>query len=291
MNGVLNLDKPAGITSHDVIARVRRICSTKRVGHAGTLDPGATGVLLVCVGSATRLVEHLVSQGKRYSAELVLGMRTDTQDISGTVLNTMSASKVTAEDLQDALASYTGLIKQIPPMVSAVHHEGKRLYELARQGITVDRVARDIMVHSISFEEFRGGTLAKATLDIHCGKGTYVRTLCSDIGTDLGTGGCMGQLRRTAVGPYLITDSIRLDELTVDKAMKFLRPASDALPWLPKYSLESQAEETDILHGRTIRAQIDNAETVCVVSSSARLIALARCADGVLYPSKVFPDA
>jgi len=176
MNGVLNIDKPAGMTSHDVVARVRRIAHLKRVGHAGTLDPDATGVLLVCLGAATRISDFLADEGKQYWATLALGVTTTTEDASGEVLTKSDASHLTEADLAAVLPRFLGDVSQIPPMVSAVHHEGRRLYELAREGITVERAARTIRIAALVMADFMPGEVATATLDIACGKGTYIRT-------------------------------------------------------------------------------------------------------------------
>ncbi len=188
MNGVLNIDKPAGMTSHDVVARVRRLAHLKRVGHAGTLDPDATGVLLVCLGAATRIADYLADEGKEYRATLALGATTTTEDASGEVLTRTDAGHLGERDLAEILPRFVGDVSQTPPMVSAVHHEGRRLYELAREGITVERAARTIHIDSIQLRDFTPGEAAVATLDIACGKGTYIRTLYADLGAVLGVG-------------------------------------------------------------------------------------------------------
>ena len=214
MNGVLNVDKPAGMTSHDVVGRIRRLAHLKRVGHAGTLDPDATGVLLVCLGQATRLADYLADEGKAYRATVALGATTTTEDASGEVLTRADASHLTENDLAGILPQFVGDIAQTPPMVSAVHHEGKRLYELARQGITVARAARIVHIESLVLESFTPGASAQATLEIECGKGTYIRTLCADLGATLGTGGHMASLCRTRVGAFTLETAVPLGDLT-----------------------------------------------------------------------------
>jgi tRNA pseudouridine55 synthase len=167
------------MTSHDVVARVRRAPGIKRAGHAGTLDPDAVGVLVVAVGQATRLLPFLPLEPKEYVARLCLGAATDTEDAGGTIVAEGDASPITEADLQNILPRFTGAIEQIPPMVSAVHHQGRRLYELAREGVTVERAPRRVVIHALTLEEFCPGRRAEATLRVLCGGGTYVRTLCA----------------------------------------------------------------------------------------------------------------
>jgi len=288
MNGVLNIDKPAGMTSHDVVARVRRIAKLKRVGHSGTLDPDATGVLVVCLGPATRLADLLADAGKKYRCKLVLGAETDTEDASGTVTSEADASRVTEADFRAVLPRFTGDIMQIPPMVSAVHHEGKRLYELARAGITVERQPRPVTIDSLELIDFQAGPRASAILDIGCSKGTYVRTLCSDIGRALDVGGHMGSLRRTAVGVFTDDKAVALDTLDIDIIAANLVPPSRALD-LPRAVLTDDARVDDIRHGRAVPAvDIDEGTVVQVIDAAGDLLALARAVEGKLRPYKVF---
>ena len=200
VSGVVVINKPAGMTSHDVVDVLRRLFRTKRVGHTGTLDPDATGVLVLCIGNATRLVEYLTAARKHYVTQIVLGVETDTQDASGTVVAERSAEHLGEADLRALLPRFRGTIEQIPPMVSARHHEGKRLHELARAGITVHREARPVQIDALEMTAFQPGTRAQATLEVTCSTGTYIRTLAADIGEAAGTGGMMQTLRRTWVG-------------------------------------------------------------------------------------------
>lgn len=287
MNGVINIDKPGGMTSHDVVARVRRVAKQKRVGHTGTLDPDATGVLLVCLGTATRIADLLADAGKRYRCKLVLGAETDTEDSSGTVTAETDAAHIDEAALRGMLPEFTGEIMQVPPMVSAVHHEGKRLYELARAGITVERAARPVTIDRLELVSFEPGARPSAILDIGCSKGTYVRTLCSDIGRVLGVGGHMGSLRRTAVGVFTDETAVALDALDESTLVEKLVPASDALD-LPRVH-GSPADAEDIRHGRaiTIRGFVDG-NVVQIVDGEGNLLALARIADGRAHPYKVF---
>ena len=200
MNGILIVDKPAGWTSHDVVAKLRGALKTKRIGHGGTLDPMATGVLPVFVGNATRAAEFCENAEKEYIAGLRLGVVTDTQDITGRILEESGAT-ASAEALADALQNFIGALKQTPPMYSAIKQSGKKLYELARRGVEVPRQPRDIFVYAI---ELLGGDGHEFLLRVVCSKGTYIRTLCHDVGAALGCGGTMSSLRRTRAGAYTI---------------------------------------------------------------------------------------
>ena len=209
MNGIIVVDKPEGFTSHDVVAKLRRICGTRRIGHSGTLDPMATGVLPIFVGRATRACEFAASDEKAYTARLLLGKSTDSQDITGTVLRECDVT-VTEAEVLGAVARFVGDIEQIPPMYSAVKVDGKRLYQLARKGVEVERKARKITVYSIGVTRISHN---RYDLDIHCSKGTYVRTLCSDIGDALGCGGTLEALRRTRSGEFALNMSHTLEEI------------------------------------------------------------------------------
>ncbi len=287
MNGVLNIDKPAGMTSHDVVARVRRVAKLKRVGHAGTLDPDATGVLLVCLGTATRLSDYLAEEGKAYAAVLALGATTTTEDASGEVLTQADASHLKREDLEAVLPRFIGDISQIPPMVSAVHHEGKRLYELARAGITVERQARTIRIDALTLGDLAPGTLATATLTVECGKGTYIRTLCADLGAALGVGGHMATLRRTRVGAFTVNAAMPLDALALETLPDLLTSPADALGRLPSHTA-TEAECVDITHGRTLASDLPAETVVRVLGADGTLLALARADGERLHPFKVF---
>ena len=227
MDGVLNIRKPGGPTSHDVVDEVRRIFEQKKVGHAGTLDPMATGVLVVCLGRATRIVEYLMGAPKEYRARMALGISTDTQDATGAVTGERDASPVTREAFEEAAAAFVGEIEQVPPMISALKHGGRPLYKLARDGITVERAPRTVTIHSIEVIGFQPGVggqepgaegaspslLLEAEIRVRCSSGTYIRTLCADIGEKLGCGAHMTALERTSVGRFRIEDSVTLEEL------------------------------------------------------------------------------
>lgn len=208
-NGVLNVYKEAGFTSHDVVAKLRGICGQKKIGHTGTLDPDAVGVLPVCLGNATKLCDLLAGETKEYEAVLLLGKVTDTQDLSGTVLE---EHEVTADEkeAEAAVLSYIGNYEQIPPMYSALKVNGKKLYELARAGKEVERQARPVQIFSIRILKTE---LPEITFRVECSKGTYIRTLCHDIGQKLGCGGAMKSLKRTRVGRFPIEEARTLGEL------------------------------------------------------------------------------
>ena len=211
MNGIIIVDKPPHKTSHDVVGFIRRLTGIRKVGHTGTLDPDATGVLPICIGRATKASDMLTETDKRYVTQLVLGRTTDTQDMSGTVL-TENPVNVTEEGIKNAVSGFIGEIEQIPPMFSAIKKDGKKLYELARKGISVERQPRRITVYGIDILEIDTGNNT-VTLDIKCSKGTYIRTLCADIGEMLGCGACMNTLRRTESAGFDISESHTTEEL------------------------------------------------------------------------------
>ena len=210
INGVLNVNKEKGYTSHDVVAKLRGITHQKKIGHTGTLDPAATGVLPVCLGKATKLCDMLTDKDKVYEAVLLLGISTDTQDISGTVLKEQETADLDESQVEEAILSFRGSYDQIPPMYSALKVNGKKLYELAREGKTVERKPRRVTISEI---EILSMELPRARIRVECSKGTYIRTLCHDIGEKLGCGGCMEKLIRTRVDRFTIGDSLRLSEV------------------------------------------------------------------------------
>ena len=209
MNGILNIYKEAGFTSHDVVAKLRGILKQKKIGHTGTLDPDAEGVLPVCVGNATKLCGLLTEKEKTYEAVLLLGQETDTQDISGKILRTEEV-KVSPEAVREAVESFQGSYDQVPPMYSALKIKGKKLYELAREGKVVERKARTVFLREISISRME---LPEVSFAVTCSSGTYIRTLCHDIGQKLGCGGCMKSLLRTRVERFVIRDSLRLSQI------------------------------------------------------------------------------
>ena len=209
IHGVINIYKEKGYTSHDVVAKLRGILKQKKIGHTGTLDPDAEGVLPVCLGRATKLCDLLTDKDKTYRAVMLLGTVTDTQDISGTVLQKKEVN-VSEEEVQEAIRSFEGAYDQIPPMYSALKVNGKRLYELAREGKEVERKPRPVTIFEIKTESIE---LPRVVMTVKCSKGTYIRTLCHDIGEKLGCGGCMEQLIRTKAGRFSIEESFKISEV------------------------------------------------------------------------------
>ena len=221
MNGIVIIDKPQGWTSQDVTARLRRVFNTRRIGHGGTLDPMATGVLPVFVGRATRGVEFFEHAEKTYEATIRLGLTTDTEDVTGTTLEEKEVN-ISKEDFLEILPKFRGKIQQIPPMYSALKVNGQKLCDLARKGREVERQPREIEIFELECVEFSG---VEARLRVRCSKGTYIRTLCKDIGQALGCGGCMAALRRVTAGEYTIEESVPLmDLLETESPEKYLRP-------------------------------------------------------------------
>jgi tRNA pseudouridine55 synthase len=240
-SGVLVVDKPAGVTSFDVVARARQRLAVRRVGHAGTLDPDAVGVLPLLLGEATKLVPYLMDQDKAYLATLQLGVTTDTLDLRGVVRTTAPVAGVTIEAVREAARSFIGRIQQVPPMYSAVHHEGRRLYELAREGVEVERRPREVVVHALEVEAVEG---ASVKLRIVCGKGTYVRSLAADLGAALGCGAAVAHLVRTRVGPYEREGAVgwsELEQASRGALWEHVRAPETALAAWPEVRLDERA--------------------------------------------------
>ena len=235
IHGIINVYKEKGFTSHDVVAKLRGIVGQKKIGHTGTLDPDATGVLPVCLGKATKLCDLLTDKNKTYEAVLLLGKATDTQDITGEVLEEKSTEALTEEKVREAIEGFIGDYEQIPPMYSALKVNGKKLYELAREGKVIERKARPVKILDIQILEI---DLPKVRMEESCSKGTYIRTLCHDIGEKLGCGGCMESLIRTRVSTFRIEDAKTLDEIEAlkqeGKLAELLVPIDAMFPSYPK---------------------------------------------------------
>ena len=257
MTGILLVDKPADWTSHDVVAKLRGLLKERRIGHAGTLDPMATGLLTVFVGRATRAVEFAESHDKEYLAGLRLGVTTDTQDITGSILES-SDKTVSEAELGAALCAFRGVIRQVPPMYSAIKINGQKLYELARRGKTVERREREVSIQTLELEgvDAQGDWI----LRIRCSKGTYVRTLCEDIGKSLGCGGCMSALRRTRVGGFSVDQAHTLDEIQAcaqrGEVEKLLLPVENIFAEYPKWQA-NDAQTRRIRCGNPVPAGLD----------------------------------
>ena len=285
--GFLNVDKPAGMTSHDVVAKIRRGLKIKKVGHAGTLDPLATGVLVICLGGATRLSEYVMHTTKRYEARGLLGVTTDTYDAEGEVLLRRDASAVTREQVEQALTAFTGDIRQVPPMYSAIKQGGRKLYDLARAGEVVEREARAVQISALTVTDWQPPEL---TLDVICSAGTYIRSLAYDLGESLGVGAHLTGLRRTASGDFTLENAVSLATIleTADWASLVVSPV-DALAYLPTVMVDAAALD-HIQHGRSIPAGADFAPDAIAqgVDESGRLVAILRYADSHWQPHKVF---
>ena len=262
-HGMMTIYKEAGYTSSDVVARLRGILHMKKIGHTGTLDPDAEGVLPVCLGNGTKLCELIADRDKEYEAVMRLGTVTDTQDMSGEVIRSISdeevASMVTESEIEEAAACFRGKISQIPPMYSAVKINGKRLYQLARQGRTVERPAREVTIHELTIT---GVQLPLVTMRVRCSKGTYIRTLCQDIGEKLGTGGAMESLLRTRVGDFTLDRAIRLDEAEAimrsgepDRIREYIMPVDGFFSDAPRAVVKKEALKA-LVNGNTVKRDL-----------------------------------
>ena len=283
-SGILIIDKPAGWTSMDVCAKLRGILGERRIGHGGTLDPMATGVLPVFVGSATKAVEFAEKGDKEYLAGLRLGVETNTQDITGQVLSTRPVTAGQAE-LEGALPAFTGPIMQVPPMYSAIKRNGQKLYELARAGKEVHRDPRPVTIHAL---ELLGRTEeGDYLLRVRCSKGTYVRTLCHDIGAALGCGGCMSSLRRTMAAGFTLEQAVTLEQVQA-QGEALLLPVDCFFGGYPAYTLPSPRQEQLCRNGNPVAARGLAAGTYRVYGRDGAFLALSRWTDGRLVPIKNF---
>ena len=283
MNGIVIIDKPEGWTSQDVVSKLRGALHTKRIGHGGTLDPMATGVLPVFVGRATRGVEFFEHAEKTYVADLRFGITTDTEDITGTVL-TEKEVNIAREQLEKALESFRGEIQQIPPMYSAVKVGGQKLCDLARKGREVERKSRTITIFALDLLEFDGIT---AKIRVHCSKGTYIRTLCKDIGESLGCGGCMAALRRVSAGAYTIEEAVSLTELVeAEDKEKYLRPVDSMFAEYPQQILTPNQEKR-CRNGGSFSIGLPDG-TYRAYSQSGEFLMLAKVENGTMSTIKSF---
>jgi tRNA pseudouridine55 synthase len=247
MNGLLVIDKPAGMTSHDVVARCRRILGERRVGHAGTLDPSATGVLVIGVGRATRLLRFVEDSEKEYVAGAVFGVTTSTLDADGGVTGEHDAAGLTEDALRGVLEGFVGDIEQVPPMVSAIKVGGERLYRKARRGEDVARAPRRVRIEQLDLLAFEQGARAHAILRIRCSRGTYIRSLVADLGDALAVGAHVGSLRRTKVGAFTDAEAIALPDVSPDA----LRPMETAVAGYPRRSVDEEGARA-LVHGKAL---------------------------------------
>ncbi|MCS6802656.1 MAG: tRNA pseudouridine(55) synthase TruB [Chloroflexota bacterium] len=289
-DGLLIIDKPAGWTSHDVVAKLRRLTGERRIGHAGTLDPGATGVLVLCLGRATRLLEYLREAEKVYECEIVLGVSTDTDDAEGQVIRVADASSVTPAQVRAALAEFVGTITQTPPHVSAVHIGGKRAYAVARAGQKVQLPARTVVVHSITVQAIE---IPRLTVRIHCGSGVYIRSIARDLGARLGVGAHVARLRRLAVDGFRVDEAATLEQVAAAAAAgrldDLLLPPLRALAGWPVVTL-SPAEIARVRHGHAIPQRETRAPRAAAVDAAGRVVAILESANGRWQPVKVLPQ-
>jgi tRNA pseudouridine55 synthase len=289
--GFVNVLKPPGMTSHDVVQVARRLLGTRRVGHTGTLDPAAAGVLVLAIGPATRLAEFIEGADKSYRAEITLGVTTDTLDAEGQVASRQSAAGVTEAALRDVLGGLTGTIEMRPPAHSAISVGGRRLYELARAGEAVQAPLREVKVHELALMQFTPGEAATALLDVVCSKGTYVRSLAGMIGERLGCGAHLSMLLRTRVGPHTIAQAVTLEELAA-APQEHLVPIAQALAHLPQVRLGPEAVEI-LRHGQAVPAPEGlSAGRVLVLDEGETVVCLAEVVQErelLLLPRKVFP--
>lgn len=297
ITGILNMDKPAGMTSHDVVDRVRQMTGQRRVGHAGTLDPLATGVLVVCLGQATRVAEYLMDSDKVYRAEICLGVSTDTHDVEGKVTATAEVN-VGEEEVRRVLASFVGSIQQVPPMYSALKHEGTPLHRLARQGITVEREPRSVEIRNIELLDW---TTPLPTIQVACSPGTYIRALARDLGQKLGCGAHLRSLTRLASGHFTLEKAVSLDELAEAFAQgnwqELIHPLDEALLDFEPVVVDAETEKR-IRYGQQVQAPpLDPPKRggieggVCrAYSQTGELIGILRydSQTGLWQPKKVF---
>ena len=295
--GVLNIRKPPGVTSRDVVNRIQRLIRPEKCGHAGTLDPMATGVLLVCVGPATRLASMLQGGRKTYVAEFVLGQVSDTDDSTGQIVHRpIPETLPSAERIEQILQEMTGTISQVPPTYSAVHVDGQRAYSLARQGLEFTLNAKEIQIHSIRVLNYEWPRL---DLEINCGSGTYIRSIARDLGEQLGCGGLMSRLERTRIGTFSVADAVSAEELTIENISQFVCPAVRIIEHLPKFECTPD-DVSSLLCGRRIQCPVERfsiqspllpGQTVALTRNGCtELVALAELSedDGKLQPRIVF---
>ncbi len=287
MHGFLNIDKPAGMTSHDVVARVRRLAGRGvKVGHAGTLDPAATGVLPVALGYATRLIEYLGDARKGYRGLVRLGATTSTDDAEGEVTATAPVPPLSSELVEAAVAPLRGTIMQVPPMYSALHHQGQRLYDLARAGVTLQLEARPVQVDSLEWEL---GGADELVISVTCGKGTYIRALARDIGAALGCGAHLAALQRTFVGPFAIGDAVTLADLQADpgRLAQALISAEAALVGWPAAHLDDEGARR-VRNGMPVALGDLSGDHACAYDPAGALLAVLRREGKAWRPEKVF---
>jgi len=287
IHGFVIVDKPAGMTSHDVVHQIRKLANTKKVGHAGTLDPDATGVLVVGLGKATRLLTFIVADNKTYQATIRLGQSRTTDDAQGEIIETKSCEKITEENIKQELDKFVGDIQQIPSSVSAIKVDGKRAYDLVRQGEKVELAPRSVHISAIDVHEIKKvDEFIDVAVTVHCSSGTYIRAIARDLGNSLQVGGHLTNLRRTQSGQWSITNANKLTDLK-SGSLPIISMAQVATSIFPSVTI-GQAETEDFIHGRSVRTTHTPAETIAVIDKTPSLIALAHGDGLTLKPHVVF---
>jgi tRNA pseudouridine55 synthase len=287
IHGFVIVDKPAGMTSHDVVHQIRKLANTKKVGHAGTLDPDATGVLVVGLGKATRLLTFIVADNKTYQATIRLGQSRTTDDAQGEIIETKNCEKITEEAIKKELDKFVGNIQQIPSSVSAIKVDGKRAYDLVRQGEKVELAPRSVHISAIDVHEIKKiDEFIDVAVTVHCSSGTYIRAIARDLGNSLQVGGHLTNLRRTQSGQWSITNANKLTDLKPG-SLPIISMAQVATSIFPSVTI-GQAETEDFIHGRSVRTTHTPAETIAVIDKTPSLIALAHGDGLTLKPHVVF---
>ncbi len=288
MQGFLNLNKPFDWTSHDCVARVRKLLRLKRVGHAGTLDPAAIGVLPIALGKATRLLQYL-PENKAYKATIRLGVRTTTDDLQGEIITSQPCTGLSFADIKTALSQFEGKIEQIPPNYSAIHVDGKRLYDLARRGETVEVPARTVEIFQIEILDWREGDFPELDVAIACGTGTYIRAIARDLGVVLATGGTLAALTRTNSSGFQLTDSLTLTDLEAQLQAGTFQPSAPdaALQHLPSVTLPAPSVQK-WCQGQRIPITLEISGIVRVYNEQARFLGIGQANDETLIPQMVF---
>ena len=294
-DGIINVYKEKGFTSFDVVAKMRGILGQRKVGHTGTLDPAAEGVLPVCAGKGTRLCDMLTDHDKTYRATMLLGVVTDTQDTTGTILEEKDASHLTEEEVREAIMSFVGDYDQIPPMYSALKVDGKKLYELAREGKVIERKARPVTIHEIMIESMN---LPEVVMSVSCSKGTYIRTLCNDIGEKLAVGGCMKELLRTKVGRFVLEETLTLSDLQKLKEEGRLEeavfPLEAVFAELPEIRATEESLDKLMKNGNPFRFKgigpVSDGDAYRVYSMDGQFIGIYEYSEEkhMFYPRKIF---
>ena len=289
MNGIININKPLGITSHDVVYRLRKLLGIKKIGHTGTLDPDASGVLPMCIGRGTKVADMLTSKDKQYVAEMTLGLATDTLDASGTVTETAEVN-VTEQDIENAIQKFVGDIEQIPPMYSAIKVDGKKLYELAREGVEIERKPRSVRIDNIEVLDINLEE-NKISIRVDCSKGTYIRTLCDDIGRELGCFAHMSKLERTKSGRFDIKDAYTLsqiEEMLEKGDMGFLVPVDVVFEEYERLTI-TEKKAKKMCNGIQISVQgLVEGKTYRVYDEKGNFLTISKAENGLLKILKTF---